>query len=188
MEENNNYNTNKGSKKIAMVVILVVVGIIAGAVYFLMGGQEEESSYFDDGIANPTDRFISFFDRDLQEGEYSYHNKGYIKDFDLSLEAGTYNCSFFVYDDYPKSAIGLEETVLDVEGDIRFIVLNQEESGTTTGNYNGGAALYVNNIDNAYTYIKNHLVKSKGKNDPIKVVTNLEDYTGFYVACYNPYR
>lgn len=187
MEEVNNYNTNKGNKKVVMVVILVVVGIIAGALYFLMGGQDNGDVYFNDGIANAKNRFISFAEQNAKEqGDYSYGNQGYIKEFEVGLEEGENICAFFVYDDYERADIGLEDGVGNFSGGIRFTILNQADNGTTTGYYESEPALYVRKPENSYTYLKYVTVQSRGKSSPLRVITNLEEYTGFYVTCYDP--
>ncbi len=185
----NNSDAKQSHKKASLIIaVFVLLVIIVTALYFLLSeNNETNTSLFDDGIANPRDRFLAFVEEEVRKNnDYSYHNRGYIKEVDLPLERGTYNCSFFVYDDYEKREIGLATSALDVDGDIRFIVVNQAQNGQTTGVYDGEPALYVNKIDSAYTYIKDHIVESKGKNDPIKVLTNLEDYAGFYIQCYDP--
>ena len=184
----NNSDAKQSHKKVSLIIaVFVLLAIIVTALYFLLSANNDTgTSLFDDGIANPRDRFLAFIEDDVKKNNnYSYHNRGYIKEVDLPLDRGTYTCSFFVYDDYVKGEIGLDTSILDIEGDTRFIVVNQAQNGQTAGVYDGRPALFVNKIDNAYTYIKHNVVESKGKNDPIKVLTRLEDYAGFYITCFD---
>ena len=172
MDDNTNVNHQNNRSRVVLLLAVLAVVILGLVVLVVRGSDTEE-----DGTPNENPITTSAHDS-LPQPDFSRYNRGNLQPFPMSLEAGDYTCEFSIDNDT------LQQGGSVWAGSIWFILTNQAPDGFTEGTHNGEPALYVKNQKSLSSYSGHYIISSKGKDDPVMITTNMEEWVKWSIECF----